>query len=99
MAGALFTRRGATKTCFRHALIRFLGAAVAPAPDCDSGLSGLGFHAKSRQGNLKFMSAVHPRESLAVQPEGDRYRKRCRAERAGRGDKPVCRASHSTVNE
>ncbi len=75
------------------------GAAVAPAPDCDSGLSGLGFHAKSRQGNLKFMTAVHPRESLAVQREGDHYRKRCRAERAGRGDKPARRGCHSTVNE
>ena len=43
------------------------GAVAEPAPDCDSGLSGLGFHTKSRQGNLNFMTTFDPRGSLAPQ--------------------------------
>jgi len=76
----------------------FFGAAVAPAPDCDRGLSGLVFRAKNRQGNLESMPAVHPREPLAVQRVHDHYRERCRAKRAEPGDKPARRRG-STGNE
>ena len=86
-AGARFRQNGARafhlsrrdKNPFPPRADSLFGATVAPAPDCDYGLSGLGFHTKSRQGNLKFMTAVDPRESLAVQRENDHYRERCRA--------------------
>jgi len=86
-AGARFRQNGARafhlsrrdKNPFPPRADSVFGATVAPAPDCDSGLSGLVFHTKNRLGNLKFMTAVDLRESLAVQWEGDHYRERCRA--------------------